>query len=129
MPLPTTLGYHIPCHVKALEVGTPGENLLGLIPGLQLERLEKGCSGMAGLYGMQRRNYRNSLRAGLPLLTAVRTGSFLVGTTECSACKIQMEQGSAKPTVHPIKLLAFAYGLMPELKELLHSPGEDLVVT
>ncbi len=129
MPLPTTLGYHIPCHMKALEVGTPGENLLGLIPGLQLERLEKGCSGMAGLYGMQRRNYRNSLRAGLPLLNAVRTGSFQVGTTECSTCKIQMEQGSTKPTVHPIKLLAYAYGLMPELKDLLHSPGEDLVVT
>jgi len=127
--LSMTVGYHIPCHVKALEVGTPGENLLGLIPGLLVERLEKGCSGMAGLYGMQRRNYRNSLRAGLPLLTAVRTGGFKVGTTECSSCKIQMEQGSTKPTVHPIKLLALAYGLMPELKQLLHSPGEDLVVT
>ncbi len=128
-PLPTTLGYHIPCHMKALEVGTPGENLLGLIPGIQIERLEKGCSGMAGLYGMQRRNYRNSLRAGLPLLTAVRTGGFKVGTTECSACKIQMEQGSTKPTIHPIKLLALAYGLMPELKQLLQSPSEELVVT
>jgi len=128
-PLSMTFGYHIPCHMKALEVGTPGENLLGLIPGLQIERLEKGCSGMAGLYGMQRRNYRNSLRAGMPLLTAIRTGSFQAGTTECSACKIQMEQGSTKPTLHPIKLLALAYGLMPELKPLLHSPGEDLVVT
>jgi len=127
--LPMTVGYHMPCHVKALEVGTPGENLLGLIPGLQIARLEKGCSGMAGLYGMQRRNYRNSLRAGLPLLTEVRTGAFKVGTTECSACKIQMEQGSTKPTIHPVKLLALAYGLMPELKQSLHSPGEDLVVT
>jgi len=123
--LSMTLGYHVPCHVKALEVGTPGENLLGLIPGLQIERLEKGCSGMAGLYGMQRRNYRNSLRAGMPLLTAIRTGSFQAATTECSTCKIQMEQGSTKPTIHPIKLLALAYGLMPELKPLLHSPGES----
>ncbi|MCA9231397.1 MAG: anaerobic glycerol-3-phosphate dehydrogenase subunit C [Planctomycetales bacterium] len=123
------VGYHIPCHMKALEVGTPGENLLGLIPGLHIERLDKGCSGMAGIYGLQHRNYRNSLRAGLPLLTAVRTGSFKIGATECSACKIQMEQGSTKPTIHPIKLLALAYGLMPELKTLLHSPGEDLVVT
>ncbi len=128
-PLTTTFGYHTPCHMKALEVGSPTENLLELIPGLRVERLEKGCSGIAGTYGFSRENYRNSLRAGLPLLTAVRTGSFKVGTTQCSTCKIQMEQGTSKPTVHPIKLVALAYGLMPELRTLLDSPSEDLVVT
>ena len=128
-PLSVTLGYHTPCHTKALEVGTPAENLLKLIPGLQVQKLEKGCSGMAGMYGMQRTNYRNSLRAGLPLLTAVRTGSFQLGATECSTCKIQMEQGTSKPTIHPIKLVALAYGLLPELKGLLNSPNEELVVT
>ena len=128
-PLPMTLGYHVPCHLKALEVGTPAESLLSLIPGLQVQRLEKGCSGIAGMYGFGRRYYRNSLRAGLPLLTAIRTGDFQVGATECSTCKIQMEQGTAKPTIHPVKILALAYGLMPELSQLLDSPGEDLVVT
>jgi FAD/FMN-containing dehydrogenase/Fe-S oxidoreductase len=128
-PLSFTVGYHTPCHLKALEVGTPGENLLGLIPGLRVERLEKGCSGIAGLYGFQRRNYRNSLRAGLPLLTAIRTGSFQLGATECSTCKIQMEQGNTKPTIHPIKLVALAYGLMPELRQLVNSTSGDLVVT
>jgi hypothetical protein len=28
---------------------------------------------------------------------------------------MQMEHGATKPTLHPIKLLALAYGLMPEL--------------
>jgi Fe-S oxidoreductase len=128
-PLNTTFGYHTPCHTKALEVGTPAGNLLELIPGVRVQNLEKGCSGIAGLYGFQRRNYRNSLRAGLPLLTSIRTGDFKVGTTECSTCRIQMEQGTTKPTIHPIKLVALAYGLMPELNQLLNSPGEDLVVT
>ena len=128
-PLNTTIAYHTPCHTKALQVGTPAENLLELIPGVRVQHLEKGCSGIAGLYGFQRRNYRNSLRAGLPLLTSIRTGDFKVSTTECSACRIQMEQGTSKPTIHPIKLVAMAYGLMPELNQLLNSPGEDLVVT
>jgi len=128
-PMHATVGYHTPCHTKALEIGTPAESLLGLIPGLQIERLEKGCSGMAGTFGLQRSNYRNSLRAGLPLLTAVRTGGFRIGTTECSACKLQMEQGTSKPTIHPIKLVALAYGLMPELRDLLNSSSEELVVT
>ncbi len=129
VPLAMTLGMHTPCHMKALEVGSPAESLLELIPGLRIERLEKGCSGIAGMYGFQRGNYRNSLRAGLPLLTAVRSGSFQAATTNCSTCKIQMEQGTTKPTVHPIKLVALAYGLMPEIRKLLDSPGEDLVVT
>jgi Fe-S oxidoreductase len=110
-------------------MGTPTENLLGLIPGLCLERLEKGCSGIAGTYGLKRKNYRNSLRAGLPLLTAIRAGQFQVGVTECSACKIQMEQGTHKPTIHPIKLLALAYGLKLEFRQLLNRPSEELVVT
>jgi Fe-S oxidoreductase len=128
-PLTTTFGFHTPCHMKALQVGTPAESLLELIPGLRLERLEKGCSGIAGMYGFKRENYRNSLRAGLPLLSAVRTGSFKVAATTCSTCKIQMEQGTHKPTIHPIKIVALAYGLMPELRQLLDSSGEELVVT
>ena len=128
-PLTSTIGLHTPCHMKALEVGTPTENLLELIPGLRVERLEKGCSGIAGMYGFSRQNYRNSLRAGLPLLSAIRTGSFQIATTTCSTCKIQMEQGTSKPTVHPIKIVALAYGLMPELRSLLDSPSHDLVVS
>jgi Fe-S oxidoreductase len=111
----TSVGYHVPCHMKALGVGAPAENLLGLVPGLRVTRVEKGCSGIAGLWGVKRENYRASLRAGLELINAVRSGPFQIGMTECSTCKMQMEHGTTKPTVHPIKLLALAYGLMPEL--------------
>ncbi|MBL7040505.1 MAG: hypothetical protein ISR77_17855, partial [Pirellulaceae bacterium] len=48
---------------------------------------------------------------------------------ECSACKMQMEQGTTKPTIHPLKILALAYGLMPDLESLLTTRGEELVVT
>jgi hypothetical protein len=40
-----------------------------------------------------------------------------------------MEQGTTKPTVHPIKVLALAYGLMPEIEKLLKSPCRELSVT
>jgi heterodisulfide reductase subunit B len=49
--------------------------------------------------------------------------------TECSTCKMQMEQSSPKPTLHPIKLLALAYGLMPEIAALVRGRGKNLVVT
>ncbi len=128
-PVNAAVGYHLPCHMRALEVGSPGENLLKLIPGISLKRIDKGCSGMAGTFGLKRENYRSSLRAGWGVISALRDPVIQVGTTECSACKIQMEQGTTKPTIHPLKLLALSYGLMPELDRLLTTRGEELVVT
>jgi FAD/FMN-containing dehydrogenase/Fe-S oxidoreductase len=128
-PLHATLGYHTPCHLNALQVGTPGKNLLGLIPGLRIHHLEEGCSGMAGTYGLLNKNYRHSLRGGLRLINRMRKPAIQAGTTECSTCKIQMEQGTSKPTIHPLKLLALSYSLMPELARLLTKPGEELIVT
>jgi Fe-S oxidoreductase len=128
-PIHAVLGYHMPCHVKALQCGAAGENLLRLIPALSIERTENSCSGMAGTFGLKRENYRASLRAGRALIGSLRSRRLQAGTTECSACKIQMEQGAGKPTIHPVKLLALAYGLMPEISDLLSAPVEELVVT
>jgi Fe-S oxidoreductase len=123
------LGYHLPCHLRALEVGSPGENLLKLVKGVSVRRLERGCSGMAGAFGLRRENYRASLRAGWGLISAMRDPAIQFGTTECSSCKIQMEQGTTKPTIHPLKILALAYGLMPELESLLSEKSSELTVT
>jgi len=128
-PVNYTVGYHLPCHLKALNVGSPGENLLRLVPALSVKRIEKGCSGMAGMYGLKRTNFRNSIRAGWGLISSLRHQRWHAGTTECASCKIQMEQGTTKPTIHPLKLLALAYNLMPEIGDLLNKTGEDLIVT
>jgi Fe-S oxidoreductase len=128
-PISLTLGYHQPCHLKALNVGSPGENLLRLIPGLVVHRIEKGCSGMAGIFGLRRENYRSSLRAGWGLIASLRDPRIQAGATECSSCKIQMEQGTHKPTLHPLKVLALAYHLMPEIGNQLTAHGEELFVT
>ncbi len=78
-PLNATLLYHTPCHLRALEVGTPGMNLLRLIPGLSVQRIERGCSGMAGTFGLKRDNYRTSLRAGWGLISSLRDSHAQAG--------------------------------------------------
>ena len=128
-PLNYTVGYHLPCHQRALGPVVAGMKLLDLIPGMKVERIEKGCSGMAGIYGLIRSNYRRSLRAGVGLISAVRAPHVMAGVTECSTCKIQMEQGTSKPTIHPVKILALAYGLMPELEDLFDRRSEPLVIS
>lgn len=115
-PLDLDVGYHTPCHLKALGDRTPLQELLGLIPELRLHKIEEGCSGMAGNYGLTTENYRDSLRIGWGLISRMRQNDLNIGCTECSNCKLQMEHGTKTPTLHPIKLLAMSYGLMPELR-------------
>jgi hypothetical protein len=40
-----------------------------------------------------------------------------------------MEQGTNKPTVHPMKLLAWSYGLMPGVRNPLHQDSGELTVS
>jgi Fe-S oxidoreductase len=127
-PQPMTLGYHAPCHLKALEVGLPGVNLLRLIPGLTIRQVEKGCSGMAGTFGLKRENFRSSIRAGWGVISALRDERMLASATECSTCKMQIEQGTGKPAVHPLKVLALAYGLMPQVSQrIAHLPAQPVI--
>ncbi len=125
-PVNASVGYHLPCHQKALQVGVPGVNLLRLIPGIQVTTIEQGCSGMAGTFGLKRKNWLKSLRIGLGLINAVRSPDIVAGSTECTTCRIQMEQGTTKPTIHPVKIMALAYGLMPELEDMFHRRSGDL---
>jgi Fe-S oxidoreductase len=121
-PVRARVGYHQPCHLRALDVGLPGLDLLRKIPDLGVEFINRGCSGMGGAYGLGARQFRTSLRAGRGLLGRLKDDDIEIGSTECGACRIQMEQGIAKKTLHPIKLLALAYGLNPSLRVNFKDP-------
>jgi Fe-S oxidoreductase len=126
-PLEFTVGYHTPCHLKALGAGTPLAELLSLIPSLDVRMIEEGCSGMAGAWGLTSRNFRESIRIGWNLIHRMRAGDMIAGVTECSSCKMQMEQGTHIPTLHPLKLIALSYGLMPEIQNRLQPSRRKLV--
>ena len=119
------IGQHVPCHIKALGREPASAELLGLIPELRLHTIDVSCSGMAGTYGLKRRNYWASLEAGRPMLEEIRKPRVLFGAAECSACRLQMEDGSGKRAMHPVQYLALAYGLVPEIAERLHTPLQD----
>lgn len=127
-PLHLSAAYHTPCHLRALERGTPFADLLSEIPGLTLKRIEAGCSGMAGAFGLTKANFKTSLAIGQRLIERMQHDDILIGLTECGSCKVQMEQGTSRPTIHPIKILALAYGLMPELRRLIR-PNKRRLMT
>jgi FAD/FMN-containing dehydrogenase/Fe-S oxidoreductase len=127
-PLEATLGHHVPCHLKALGQPPAGPALLGLVPGLQVQTIDVSCSGMAGAFGLGADNYAISLAAGRPMLEELSRPEVHFGSTECSACRMQMEEGAGKRTLHPVQYLALAYGLLPQLARRLEEPIRELVL-
>ena len=81
-----------------------------------------GCSGMAGMFGMRADGFDASMRAGAAMLERLRRDDVHLGVTQCSACRIQMEQGAGKKTLHPAKWLALSYGLVTRPQRLLEPP-------
>ena len=128
-PLNLTIGHHVPCHLKALGRAPAGPELLRLIPGLRVHTIDVNCSGMAGTFGLKAVNYAVSLMAGRPMLEEMSRPRVLFGSTECSTCRMQMEDGAGKRTLHPVQYLALAYGLMPELAARLKKPIRGLVLS
>ena len=128
-PLNLTAGYHLPCHLKKLTLESSLANLLSLIPDFDVHKIEKGCSGMAGAFGLARDNFQTSLEIGRDLMLRMREPDLQIGVTECSSCKMQMEQGTRTPTLHPLKLLAYSYGLMPMIQHKLLPSRKKLIVT
>ena len=127
-PLPISVGHHVPCHLKALGRPPAAPALLSLVPRLRASLIDVSCSGMAGTYGFKSENYDLSLRAGAPMLTELSRPAYLFGSTECSACRLQMEDGTGKRTLHPAQYLALAYGLVPGLRERLNEPIGEWVL-
>ncbi len=126
-PLNLSLGHHVPCHLKALRKPPAGPALLALIPGVRVHTVDVGCSGMAGTWGLKAANHKLSLLAGAPVLAEVDRPGLLFGSTECSTCRMQLQDGTGKRTLHPVQYLAYAYGLLPEIEARLRQPLGALI--
>lgn len=108
-PIHRTLGYHNPCHARALGVAGEPLELLRLIPGLEVRALSDRCCGMGGTYGLKRKNFDLSMAMGSGLFEEIDAAGVDEVVTGCGACGMQILQGTGRRPAHPISLLASAY--------------------
>jgi glycerol-3-phosphate dehydrogenase subunit C len=104
-----TLGYHNPCHLRALGVVNEPVELLRLIPGINVQVFSDGCCGLMGTFGMKKKNFDLSMAVGKRLFQEIDASGVKEISTSCGACKLQILQGTHREAVHPISLLALAY--------------------
>jgi anaerobic glycerol-3-phosphate dehydrogenase C subunit len=108
----TRFVHHTPCHLLALGAKPASIEVLKQLAGIDVKELDGGCCGIAGTFGMQKKNYDLSMQIGKKLAEKIEETSADVILTECSTCKMQIEQLTSKKTEHPIKVLAEAFGLL-----------------
>ncbi len=116
-----TVGYHNPCHLRALGVSKEPVELLRLIPGVTVKEFSDGCCGIVGTYGMKQKNFDLSMAIGKRLFKEIEDSGVEEVSTACGACKLQIFQGTRKEAVHPISLLALAYKKGIENRSRVHS--------
>jgi anaerobic glycerol-3-phosphate dehydrogenase C subunit len=101
--------YHLPCHLCAVGSETTTIELLQKHFGIKVVDLKAGCCGLAGTFGMQKKNYELSSQIGAGLKEALEKSHTKTVLTECSACKMQIEHLSNCTVNHPVKIIAQAY--------------------
>jgi glycerol-3-phosphate dehydrogenase subunit C len=113
-PIPLTLPYHVPCQYRGHRLGRPGIEVLDRIPGLRVIESEAACCGIAGTYGFKIEKYPIAMQVGEPLFEFVRQFGARLVVCDSETCRWQITHATGLPAIHPIELLAAAYGFEPE---------------
>ncbi|HLY28725.1 MAG TPA: anaerobic glycerol-3-phosphate dehydrogenase subunit C, partial [Aggregatilineales bacterium] len=107
-----TVPYHAPCQQKAHGMGKPALDLFALIPGLRVIDMAADCCGIAGTYGLKKEKYQIAMDVGQPLFEDIKSSLADVIACDSETCRWQIEHATGVQSVHPIRLLAQAYGMI-----------------
>ncbi len=105
---PGSIAYHLPCHLKAQNIGYRSRDLMRLIPGTTIKLVEH-CSGHDGTWAMKKEFFPLSMLTGKKAFDAMAEAAADVLASDCPLASIQFDQALGARPIHPIQVLARAY--------------------
>jgi Fe-S oxidoreductase len=101
---------HGHCHQKSFGAFKPVEQVLRLVPDLNVETIESSCCGMAGAFGYGADTYQASMdMAELSLLPAVkRADAATLIVADGTSCRHQIKDGAQRGALHVARVLAMS---------------------
>jgi Fe-S oxidoreductase len=101
---------HGHCHQKSFGAFKPVEQVLRLVPGLNVETIESSCCGMAGAFGYSADTYQASTEmAELSLLPAIRRADdTTLVVADGTSCRHQIKDGAGRGALHVARVLAMS---------------------
>jgi glycerol-3-phosphate dehydrogenase subunit C len=103
-----SLSYHMPCHLRAQNIGYKTRDVLSLLPDTNVKVVEE-CSGHDGTWAMKKENFQQSLKWGSRAFQAMAEGNPKATCSDCPLAAIQIEQGNGRRPLNPMQILARSY--------------------
>ena len=113
---PNALGkvaYHAPCHLRAQKISYPARLLLERVPETEVEVVEQ-CSAVDGTWGMKAEYYDLGVQYSKRLVRKINEAEAKHVASDCPLASQRIMKENGVAVVHPVELLARAYGLEAE---------------
>lgn len=109
---PERITWHLPCHLRAQNIGYKSRDLLQLT-GAKVDVVSR-CAGIDGMWGLRAANYELARKVAQPLKRDIeKAGGHLV-MGDCHLANTAITEETGRRPVHPIQALARAYGIPEE---------------
>lgn len=105
---PGKIAYHLPCHLKAQNIGFRSRDMMRLIPGATVKLVEQ-CSGHDGTWAMKREFFPLSMLTGKKAFDEMAAVGADLFASDCPMASIQFDQALGTRPIHPIQVLERAY--------------------
>ncbi len=113
--IPETITYHTPCHLRAQNIGLKSRDLMKLT-GAKINLVQQ-CSGIDGMWGLRAENAHLSIPIAEKLGQMINDAQGDVVTGDCHLANTAINEQTGKQAVHPLQVVARAYGIQPEEKK------------
>jgi len=110
--VPDRVTYHVACHLQAQHIGLKSRDLLK-VAGITATPVQR-CSGIDGTWGYRAENYALARRVAAPLARDIAAAGNEVVCGDCHLANGAIEQETGTRPLHPMQLMARAYGIPEE---------------
>jgi Fe-S oxidoreductase len=110
--VPAEVTYHAPCHLRAQGLGHSSADLIGLT-GAKVTVIEQ-CSGTDGLWGLRKGNEAIAVAMAESLGSAVNNAGSQLLSGDCHLANTAITEVTSRVPLHPLQVLARAYGIESE---------------
>ena len=110
--IPATLSYHIPCHLRAQNIGLRSRDLMKLT-GTKITLIDQ-CSGIDGMWGLRAENAEFSLPIAKKLADKITAVASDVVAGDCHLANTAITEQTGQKPLHPLQMIARAYGIPEE---------------
>ncbi len=107
--VPDSVTYHVACHLQAQNTGLRSRDLLK-VAGVKCTIVQR-CSGIDGTWGYRAENYELARKVAAPLSREVEAAGNSVVCGDCHLANGSILQETGTQPVHPLQLMARAYGV------------------